>query len=223
MRRDKLEIDIEEMLQHNNVVDQSLNDKQQKILETAGRLFGDCGYNETTTAQIAREAGVTERTLFKHFHSKSELFKRLLLPVVLKFIAPIQFKQIRDLTEKEYDSYTDFLRAFFQNRANAACSHGPRARILFQELVSNEHFRAQFVDVASVHVFKPMTQFIKRMQQQGKIRADIAAEIIFRTQLTTILGYMLSRFIFSTQQCCSIAEDEIEQMVSILTHGLELS
>jgi AcrR family transcriptional regulator len=221
MPREKLEIDIEELLQHNGVVDQSLNDKQRTILETAGRLFGDCGYNETTTAQIAREAGVTERTLFKYFHSKSELFKRILLPIVLKFIAPVQFKQIRELTEKEYDSYADFLRAFFFNRANAACAHGPRARILFQELVSDEKFRQQFVNIASEHVFQPMTHFIQRMQKQGKIRNDIDAAIVFRTQLTTILGYMLTRFIFSHEQDHSIEKQEIEQMVAVLTQGLE--
>ena len=221
MSRDKPAFDIEELINQDCCGDLSLNEKQRSILETAGRLFGDCGYVDTTTAQIAREAGVTERTLFKHFHSKSELFKRILLPIAFKFVAPVQFKQIRDLTEKEYDSYADFLHAFFQNRANAACSHGPKARVLFQELVSNEKFRKQFIDLATKHVFQPMVTFIKRMQRQGKIRDDIEPQVIIRTQVTTILGYMITRYIFANDNIGFVADNEIDQMVSILTKGLE--
>lgn len=45
----------------------------QEILETALRLFTEQGYDETTTAQIAREAGVSQRTLFRCFGSKEDL------------------------------------------------------------------------------------------------------------------------------------------------------
>ncbi len=45
----------------------------QEILETALRLFTAQGYDETTIAQIAREAGVSQRTLFRYFGTKEEL------------------------------------------------------------------------------------------------------------------------------------------------------
>jgi AcrR family transcriptional regulator len=45
----------------------------QEILETALRLFSEQGYDETTIAQIAREAGVSQRTLFRYFGTKEDL------------------------------------------------------------------------------------------------------------------------------------------------------
>lgn len=44
-----------------------------EILRTALRLFTRQGYDETTVAQIAREAGVSQRTLFRYFGTKEDL------------------------------------------------------------------------------------------------------------------------------------------------------
>ncbi|MFF7157345.1 TetR family transcriptional regulator [Streptomyces sp. NPDC008139] len=45
----------------------------REILDTALRLFTRQGYDETTIAQIAREAGVSQRTLFRYFGTKEDL------------------------------------------------------------------------------------------------------------------------------------------------------
>jgi len=45
----------------------------QEILDTAVRLFTTQGYDETTTSQIAQEAGVSQRTLFRYFGTKEDL------------------------------------------------------------------------------------------------------------------------------------------------------
>ncbi len=45
----------------------------REILETALRLFIEQGYDETTIAQIAQEAGVSQRTLFRYFGAKEDL------------------------------------------------------------------------------------------------------------------------------------------------------
>ena len=44
-----------------------------RLREAALDLYLDRGYDETTTAQIAERAGVTERTYFRHFADKREV------------------------------------------------------------------------------------------------------------------------------------------------------
>ena len=52
-------------------------DKREAILNAAVRLFSTQGFQQTTTAQISKEAGVATGTLFNYFESKSELIRQL--------------------------------------------------------------------------------------------------------------------------------------------------
>ncbi|MEU9348435.1 TetR family transcriptional regulator [Streptomyces sp. NPDC048278] len=45
----------------------------QQILDTALRLFAERGYEQTTIAQIAKEAGISQRSLFRYFGTKEDL------------------------------------------------------------------------------------------------------------------------------------------------------
>jgi len=48
-------------------------DLRTRILEAAARVYAETGYRGATTRRIAREAGVNEITLFRHFGSKDAL------------------------------------------------------------------------------------------------------------------------------------------------------
>ena len=49
-----------------------------KIEQSALRLFGERGYDNTSTLLISRDAGVSEALLFKYFLSKEKLFEYLI-------------------------------------------------------------------------------------------------------------------------------------------------
>lgn len=49
-------------------------ERRQAILESAMRVFSQGSYAGATTAEIAREAGVTEPVLYRHFASKRDLY-----------------------------------------------------------------------------------------------------------------------------------------------------
>jgi AcrR family transcriptional regulator len=53
-------------------------ERRRAILDTASRAFSEGSYRGTTTAEIAREAGVTEPVLYRHFASKRELYLAVL-------------------------------------------------------------------------------------------------------------------------------------------------
>jgi AcrR family transcriptional regulator len=48
-------------------------DKRARVMDAARRLFSERGYASTTTAHVARDAGVSEGILFHHFGSKADL------------------------------------------------------------------------------------------------------------------------------------------------------
>jgi len=51
---------------------------EQKIMDTALKLFGKYGYKGATTRNIAKESGFNEVTLFRKFKTKKNLFKVVL-------------------------------------------------------------------------------------------------------------------------------------------------
>lgn len=52
---------------------------KHRILKTALKLFARQGFRETTTSQIAREAGVANGTLFHYFPAKDDIIDSLFL------------------------------------------------------------------------------------------------------------------------------------------------
>src|SRR3954469_5923720 len=49
-------------------------ERRQMVLDTAGRVFSRSSYRGATTAEIAREAGISEPILYRHFGSKRDLY-----------------------------------------------------------------------------------------------------------------------------------------------------
>src|ERR1700746_3106710 len=54
---------------HNGSVDLT----RKRILAAAQHVFSRDGFQGATTREIAREAGVNEVTIFRHFHTREEL------------------------------------------------------------------------------------------------------------------------------------------------------
>lgn len=69
---------------------------KKKVLATALKLFANHGFHATTTAKIAKEAGVSEGTIYKYFASKQDLLTQLLQPI----LADIRDNFFSDLDEQ---------------------------------------------------------------------------------------------------------------------------
>jgi len=56
--------------------------RKEQIIQSALSVFIEKGYAKTTTAEIARAAGISEVTLFRHFNSKQEIFLAGIEPIL---------------------------------------------------------------------------------------------------------------------------------------------
>lgn len=75
--------------------------RSRSILATASRLFAEKGYSHATTAEIAREAGVAEGTLYHHFGSKDGIFLTLFDETMEGFLSGIEEILAGDRTGRE--------------------------------------------------------------------------------------------------------------------------
>jgi AcrR family transcriptional regulator len=76
-------------------------DTKNRILEAGLRLFSKKGYLGATTREIAKQAGVAEVTLFRHFPSKEKLFEEMILtysflPALRGLVVEVKGMEYRD-------------------------------------------------------------------------------------------------------------------------------
>jgi AcrR family transcriptional regulator len=67
---------------------------QERILEAAGRLFLELGYEGATITRIAKAARVSRATVFWHFGDKATLFRESFTRLLVPFLTAIE----RDLS-----------------------------------------------------------------------------------------------------------------------------
>src|SRR5690349_15181162 len=84
--------------------------KQEQIVEAAIQLFAAKGYANTSTAEIARVAGVSEGTIFKHYGTK----ERLLFSVIAPFIRELFPQLAREAVEETFTEDTRSLEQFLR-------------------------------------------------------------------------------------------------------------
>lgn len=64
--------------------------KQERLLQKAEALFLKYGYKAVSMDQIAKEAGISKMTIYKHYHSKDDLFIAVLIHMTDYHVAIIE-------------------------------------------------------------------------------------------------------------------------------------
>lgn len=70
--------------------------KKEIILATALELFGERGYDSTSTSQIAKQAGVSEGLIFRHFTNKAGLLTAIMEDGVAQIAATMSAYKTAD-------------------------------------------------------------------------------------------------------------------------------
>ncbi len=141
-------------------------ERRAAVVETASRIFAKGSYHGCTTAQIARELGVTEPVLYRHFASKRELYLACLDEV---------WEQVRELWEKAVASEPDpsnwikaIGKAYLEARASARIVLVDLWIQALTEAAGDPEIRRALRDqVREVHEF--VADIIRRGQAEGGI------------------------------------------------------
>ena len=89
-----------------------VDETEQKFLEAALKLFAKKGYTDTTAIAIADKAGFNEKTLFRKFKTKKNLYDLVLSRNAEKFT-----KELSEFVfvDKKFDTPLDFLEHYIKN------------------------------------------------------------------------------------------------------------
>ncbi|MDH3318552.1 MAG: TetR/AcrR family transcriptional regulator [Betaproteobacteria bacterium] len=190
-----------------------LKEKQTAILAAAERLFAERGYAATRTADVARAAQVTERTLFKYFPDKETLLNRVVLPAMSAAAAAPQTGDA---------PFGDWFAAFLRGRLAEAQARPHALRVVLIALLTSEAARQRFGPLWKRQLWSALVKAIVRFQARGELRRDLDAESLTRMLLSLSLGYLLTRTLVAPALAWN-DEREIERLLEVLQRGAATS
>jgi len=182
--------------------------KHLDLLWAAARLFARQGVAQTTTREIAAAAGTTERTLFKHFGSKEGLVQAVISQAVLPHLAPTSLDALRQVIEAHGDDFVAWHRALLASRSEAMAASPELTRLLLVELLRDEALRQRFEAAWRPAVWEPLLGLVRRLQREGRLRADVLAETLVRAFLSLNLGYLVTRHILAPDLAWNATDEE---------------
>lgn len=153
----------------------------QRILDSAGRLFLEKGYEGTSLQDIIRDTGLSKGAIYHHFASKEEILETLCQQMSLENEA--RFAKIRD--DKTMNG-REKLQAIFR----AAMFHPNQQQMLSLVPYLLDHPRFLAIEVRSLlQVAAPeyIQPVLEEGNADGSLRADhpqaLAEAILFLTDL----------------------------------------
>lgn len=116
-----------------------ITDRKHQILEAAAMVFAEKGFHPTTTKDIAKQAGISEGTIYNYFESKSALligiFDRMRTSVIQENVTPIT----DDL------DFRAFIRLFLQQPLMAMKQNNfALFRIVVSEMMVNDDLKKRY-------------------------------------------------------------------------------
>lgn len=175
--------------------------RREQILQTAFDLFSQRGFSGTTTRDIARESGVSEAMVFKHFSTKDELYGAIL-----------EAKKCSEgLTEFPWEKNEALLAAmeanddfgvFYHLGVQAMTKHHADVgfmRMLFYSALEDHQLAEQFFGRFITQIYEFLGSYIERRQAAGAFRR-VDPRIIVRSFLGMLIHHSLNNILWDKQR-----------------------
>ena len=153
-------------------------DKRARILDAAVKVFAERGFFTATVAEIAREAGVADGTIYLYFKGKDDLLLRLFDEKMTALLA--ESKQALSL-EKDAPAR---LRRFIEHHFELVERNPDLASVLIVELRQS----AQFLKAADRAKLAAYIDLIAQTVKDGQDRGEILGTVSPATVKRAIFG-----------------------------------
>lgn len=198
-----------------------MTEKQRSILRASIKLFAEKGFHASSTAEIAKEAGVAEGTIFRHYKSKKDILLAVVAPVLVKFAGPFILKDVREIfREQEHKPFAQIATELYRNRLDLVITNEKTIRILLQEAFFHEEIREALVAT----VFSDVKEMFRKLTDAKVAAKELRPqppEVVLRAVLSAMIGLVLFRQALDPDDFRKRSDDEqIDLTVDILMNGI---
>lgn len=198
-----------------------MTEKQRNILRASIKLFAEKGFHASSTSEIAKEAGVAEGTIFRHYKSKKDILLAVVAPVLLKVAAPFILKDVREIFKEESKKpFTEVMTQLYRNRLELVMANEKHVRIMLQEAFFHNEIREALIASVFSDVKEMARKLIEAKVDVGELR-PLPTQAVFRAVLSSMIGLILFRQVLDPDEFGNYSDDEqIALSVDILMNGI---
>jgi TetR/AcrR family transcriptional regulator, fatty acid metabolism regulator protein len=150
------------------------NNKYHLILEAAIKVFARQGFYQSTVAQIAREAGVADGTIYLYFKNKDDILVQF-----FNYRTKQVFDQFRAAVNQA-DNSLDKLRNLIRRHLMEFQADRNMAVVYQVETHQNSRLaEAQIREMAQMYL-DLVSEIVEAGQQEGSIRKDLYVNLVKR-------------------------------------------
>ncbi len=148
--------------------EQISEEKQQRVLKEAAKLFAERGFSATDVAELAKRAGVSKGSLYNYFESKEDLYVH-----VCKDGLARSRRAVYGGMDQDWDIYRQVEHIFRQGVRFALKSPEYVRLYLTASAPGREKFSAKLTLDVEKHTSDHLKKHIRLGQAQGIVRSDL--------------------------------------------------
>jgi AcrR family transcriptional regulator len=183
--------------------------RRTELADCALRLWAERGFDQTSVAAIAAEAGVSKGTFYLYFESKKALLEEVLrrnslLPNIQQLVDDLQ-----------HSSLEEAVRGFVRGAWRHLCDHRELVLVVLRELPTHLEEASRLVERVMVPANRILASYL-----EARIDPDRAKEISLVISSRGLLGMIV--FVFLTQEVLGagralpVSEEELTNTIAEL-------
>jgi AcrR family transcriptional regulator len=196
--------------------DQYLENRREKILDAAIRVFGEKGFSAASVEDIARQASIGKGTIYLYFKSKDEVFENILaersfVPMLAEDIVDLDLP-VEVIFRKIAGDYLHYMNANL-----------PILQMVFSDLRRfPDHTRQVYTDVI-LKCTGLLDVYLQQKMARGDIRHLPHPAMMAQSFLSMLVFYIVSQDLLGGRQIAPISHEEwIDQWVELVHLALQV-
>ena len=187
--------------------------RREQILGAAMRVFAAKGYSRATTREVAREAGVSEGTIYNYFEDKEAL-----LMAIMDTLNETE-RRAEDLRGDPTMGYQVYFRAYLKHRMDVIWENREVFRIVMSEMLVNEGLRERYMREVVEPTMRIGEESFRARVGQGNSSAT-GTPLAMRVVTGSVLG-LLVLGLLGEKEVASRWDEAAGVLADVLLRGLE--
>jgi AcrR family transcriptional regulator len=185
--------------------------RREQIIEAATRVFAEKGFRRATTREVAREAGISEGTIYNYFEDKDDL-----LMAILHRLNETE-RRAEDFEEGTATDFREFLEEYLRRRMSLIWENQEVFRVVLSEMLVNAELRDLYLRRVIEPTMRMAEENFRSRMEQGEVRRT-DAPLAMRSVAGAVLG-LLVLGLLGDEEVGSRPDEIPDVLAGLLVHG----